>query len=380
MPLETFFSHAEDERLKLSNAIMDAIDPRAVWWDVYEHQLRITILGHMTEDVLSQGAIQILESNPFPVEISYRNSLPDVSYSIPSDTGTTTSGIAIPKQSVIVVPNMDDMDISPDTAFRHIQQSLKNGGVCIGRVNQGNLRQNSANEPKLRALLERAGFINIQFHPQTKHRLMPSKGMPLMPKKHDVIFTCAKPTSPEDYKGKPILFIVCGSPGSGKSTFAAQLLENGLVQRIVSVSDIRQEQTNHFAEFVPEEMENAYRESLYQVADALYDGNSVVWDATFTSREARNKIRALIEACMFPFIIVPVQLSTSPELTERRVLKRYNNHKDKDVTGPRARKLAEKYPAFPGAIHIDSTYPTKKGVALLTEMLRALGIRTFGMQ
>jgi predicted kinase len=74
-------------------------------------------------------------------------------------------------------------------------------------------------------------------------------------------------------KNKPTLFLIRGSPGSGKSTFAWQLLRGRLVDRIFEADEYFVQ--NGVYQFDPALLEQAHQQCKRNTWLALYEGISV---------------------------------------------------------------------------------------------------------
>lgn len=123
---------------------------------------------------------------------------------------------------------------------------------------------------------------------------------------------------------KPIVFVMCGIPGSGKSYYAKNTLMNNIWRHRVYISsdDIREEicgdaqdQSKNWEVF----------ELFYDRArKAVREGNDVVLDATHLTRKSRRRCRDRFKDLDCTFIAV--QLTTPIGKTIRR-----NRNRDRVV-------------------------------------------------
>ncbi|MEB3338772.1 MAG: AAA family ATPase [Leptolyngbyaceae bacterium] len=79
--------------------------------------------------------------------------------------------------------------------------------------------------------------------------------------------------------------LMVGIPGSGKSTFAAQLLNHYPHYRLIATDDIRQALYGDAA--IQGDWAEVERQVLIQVGDAIASGIPVIYDATNFKREHR---------------------------------------------------------------------------------------------
>ena len=95
---------------------------------------------------------------------------------------------------------------------------------------------------------------------------------------------------------KPILYVLCGIPGCGKSTWAEGFIREHAAEdiRYVSRDEIRfallKEGEDYFAH--EDEVFRKFAGTLYQT---LVDGFDVVADATHLNRRSRNKLTRAID-------------------------------------------------------------------------------------
>lgn len=101
-------------------------------------------------------------------------------------------------------------------------------------------------------------------------------------------------SNPPDLAGFPRLLLVCGLPGSGKSTFA-EALAAALDARWLNSDRLRVE-LGLRGDYSAAAIDGVYGEMLQRAGAALQAGERVVLDATFASRRYRDAARELATA------------------------------------------------------------------------------------
>ena len=90
-------------------------------------------------------------------------------------------------------------------------------------------------------------------------------------------------------KHKPMLYIMIGAPGSGKSTFANKTFESKIDTIIVSRDNIRFKMLEDTDEYFAKE-DKVFEAFYTSIADLLKKGIDVVADATHLHRTGRAKL------------------------------------------------------------------------------------------
>ena len=114
------------------------------------------------------------------------------------------------------------------------------------------------------------------------------------------------------------LFIMIGVPGSGKSTFARNVLAPGFDAEIVSSDGIRKELTGS-EDFVEGDGARVFREFDSRIARLLGIGKDVVADATNVHPRDWARLSRLVEV---PYRKIAVWMDITPEEAMRRQEKR----------------------------------------------------------
>ena len=114
----------------------------------------------------------------------------------------------------------------------------------------------------------------------------------------------------------PRLFIMCGLPASGKSTFVQQFIKNNDI-RYVSRDEIRFSMIKKDEEYFSHEKE-VFRKFAGTVAQTLIDGFDVIADATHLNRVSRDKLIRAIDQYTTEYTITYIVLETSLETCMER--------------------------------------------------------------
>jgi aminoglycoside phosphotransferase family enzyme/predicted kinase len=182
---------------------------------------------------------------------------------------------------------------------------------------------------------------------------------------------------------KPLIFIVCGIAGSGKST-VAQTLASRTGAHVVSSDILRKEiggistLEHRFEEFgkgiySKELTEKTYREILRRGREHLRKRESVIIDATFSQREQRKAVLELSEK----FRVDPlfIECTCAEDVIRERFLKRAE---DEMATSdarweifPSMKKNYQKIEELPSSAHIviDTSQPLEENLRKVMESL-----------
>ena len=114
----------------------------------------------------------------------------------------------------------------------------------------------------------------------------------------------------------PRLFIMCGLPASGKSTFAQQFIKNNDT-RYVSRDEIRFSMVKEDEEYFSREKE-VFKKFTGTIAQTLVDGFDVIADATHLNRISRDKLIHAIDRYTTEYTITYIVLETSLETCMKR--------------------------------------------------------------
>lgn len=112
------------------------------------------------------------------------------------------------------------------------------------------------------------------------------------------------------------LFIMCGLPASGKSTFARQFIRDNDI-RYVSRDEIRFSMVKENEEYFSREKE-VFKKFAGTIAQTLIDGFDVIADATHLNRISRDKLIRAIDRYTTEYTITYIVLETSLETCMKR--------------------------------------------------------------
>ena len=114
----------------------------------------------------------------------------------------------------------------------------------------------------------------------------------------------------------PRLYILCGLPASGKSTFAWNFIKNNDI-RYVSRDEIRFSMIKENEEYFSHEKE-VFKKFAGTIAQTLIDGFDVIADATHLNRISRDKLIRAIDQYTIEYTITYIVLETSLETCMKR--------------------------------------------------------------
>ena len=113
---------------------------------------------------------------------------------------------------------------------------------------------------------------------------------------------------------KPILYILCGIPGSGKSTWAEQYMREHEEEdiRYVSRDEIRFSLIKNESNYFAHERE-VYAKFAGTITQTLVDGFDVIADATHINHFSRRKLTSQIDKIFTDYNIIYVVFYTNVE-------------------------------------------------------------------
>ena len=114
----------------------------------------------------------------------------------------------------------------------------------------------------------------------------------------------------------PRLYILCGLPASGKSTFAWNFIKNNDI-RYVSRDEIRFSMIKENEEYFSHEKE-VFKKFAGTIAQTLIDGFDVIADATHLNHISRDKLIRAIDQYTIEYTITYIVLETSLETCIKR--------------------------------------------------------------
>lgn len=133
------------------------------------------------------------------------------------------------------------------------------------------------------------------------------------------------------WSGRPVLVVMSGLSGSGKSTVASRLARRTGFLHINS-DRVRKELAGLAANetrpdlYTPERSEQTYRTMREKAAAALAEGRGVILDATFMRRVDRDVVRAMAHRLRVPLLFVECRCSEAE--VYRRLHRRQTERRD----------------------------------------------------
>ncbi len=131
----------------------------------------------------------------------------------------------------------------------------------------------------------------------------------------------------ETRKRKPLLVVLCGLPGSGKSVVAREIAQR--IDGVLLRTDVVRRELFPTRRYTEDETARVYEEILARSAQYLRQGSSVVLDGTFSKEKWRTKAREMADAAGVPMRLVEVV--SSPEVVEARLAARTGDASEADV-------------------------------------------------
>lgn len=117
----------------------------------------------------------------------------------------------------------------------------------------------------------------------------------------------------------PKLYILCGIPCSGKSTWAKGCLMDAIH---ISRDDIRFSMLKEGEEYFSHETE-VYKEFIYEIAQTLMHGYDVIADATHINHSSREKLTRAIDKYFteyqIVYVVFPIAVKTAQERNAMRI-------------------------------------------------------------
>lgn len=157
-----------------------------------------------------------------------------------------------------------------------------------------------------------------------------------------------------------MLIIICGLPGSGKSSLARKL--KAKLPAAYLNSDIVRKQIFKKPQYTPEEKKRVYDEIVNQAEKMLLKKKNVIVDATFYTRKYRQLMVSTARDAGSKYCII---LCTLPEeMTKERLAKREKSSRSvSDANYEIYLKLRERFEQIEGDyLEIDCSLPIKEQV------------------
>ena len=122
----------------------------------------------------------------------------------------------------------------------------------------------------------------------------------------------------------PKLYILCGIPCSGKSTWAKGCLMDAIH---ISRDDIRFSMLKEGEEYFSHETE-VYKEFIYEIAQTLMHGYDVIADATHINHSSREKLTRAIDqyftGYQIVYVVFPIDIEHVPPVAIQTMYDRFS--------------------------------------------------------
>ena len=182
---------------------------------------------------------------------------------------------------------------------------------------------------------------------------------------------------------RPILAVVSGIVGSGKSTVAqslaprigAELISSDIIRKEIAGIPATERRLDKFGKgiYSKEFSLKTYNEIFHRAEGYIRSGASIVLDATFSKREQRRAVLLLAEKLKAkPFFI---ECTCSEEMIRERLMKRVNDKKTASDARldiyPSLKRGFQNIEELSTSIHtvIDTSYPLEENIKKILEEL-----------
>jgi predicted kinase len=163
-----------------------------------------------------------------------------------------------------------------------------------------------------------------------------------------------------------MLIIVCGLPGSGKSSFSDKLSKHYSAVHINS--DVIRKRLFAKPDYSEEEKESVYTQMAAEAGDLLKEGRSVVLDATFFRKEYRDMMRKIGKKAGTEIFVIRCVLGE--EETKKRLSERKTDVSDADYEI--YLKLRKTFEPISGAhLRVNTSEPLEKQLRVAKEFVGA---------
>ncbi|MEM3075539.1 MAG: AAA family ATPase [Candidatus Bilamarchaeaceae archaeon] len=163
-----------------------------------------------------------------------------------------------------------------------------------------------------------------------------------------------------------MLVIICGLPGTGKSTLAKTLAEK-IGAATISSDSIRM-QILEQRTYSEKEKEIVYEEMFKKAGNLLANGKSVILDATFYKKNYREKAKAHAEKAKTDFFII--ECTTDERVLKKRLFSRTKKTSESEADFAVYKKVKELFePISEPHLTVDTSLPLEKQVQLVEKYL-----------
>jgi predicted kinase len=167
-----------------------------------------------------------------------------------------------------------------------------------------------------------------------------------------------------------MLVLVCGLPGTGKSTVAERIAE--LLPASLLRTDVVRKELFPDPTYASEESARVYDELFSRARERLDDGEHVVLDATFRRRDLRERAAAVAEAAGTEYRLVRVTCAES--VVRQRIERRQREEDDEsDADFAVYNQLKNEFEPIQGDDHVvvDNSGDLSETLSAVDEAFRA---------
>ena len=163
-----------------------------------------------------------------------------------------------------------------------------------------------------------------------------------------------------------MLIMICGLPGTGKSTLAKAVAEKiGAVH--ISSDTVRMKLLKERT-YSEEEKEKIYDLMLKEAENLLKEGKTIVLDATFYKKKLRELVKGIAEKAESKFFIV--ECITEENLLKERIFSRKKEETESETDFEIYKKVKAQFePIEEDHIAVDTSLPLEKQVELVEQYI-----------
>ena len=118
----------------------------------------------------------------------------------------------------------------------------------------------------------------------------------------------------------PILVVVCGLQGTGKSSVGEHI--SNLIPSVLFRSDVVRKDLFPQPTYTEKEMQMVYKEVFIRARESLASGNSVILDATFKTEDNRSEARQIAKDLGVNFCLLEVVVENDNDIKDRMRLRK----------------------------------------------------------
>lgn len=164
-----------------------------------------------------------------------------------------------------------------------------------------------------------------------------------------------------------MLVMICGLPGTGKSTLAKAVAEK--IDAVYLNSDSIRLGMLEEREYTEEEKKQVYEAMFEKSAEEMKEGKNVVLDATFYKKELRDDAKETADEAGTDFYVI--ECVTHEDLLRERILNRGKEETESEADFEVYKKVKEQFePVSEEHLAVDTSNEIEKQVELVLAYLR----------